>query len=92
MGIEGLLVKARDQPYRAGRTPDWRKRIRRTVLVDACVVGVTGPMSRPEAIVLARPDQTGALRPIGLSLPLPPRFRNIVAAHVTVTAGVSWHR
>lgn len=25
VGIEGLLVKARDQAYRAGRTADWRK-------------------------------------------------------------------
>jgi bifunctional non-homologous end joining protein LigD len=24
-GIEGILVKDRDKPYRAGRTGDWRK-------------------------------------------------------------------
>jgi ATP dependent DNA ligase-like protein len=84
VGIEGVLVKARDQPYRAGRTGDWRK-IRHTVVVDAVVIGVTGPLVRPEAVVLARPDQAGVLRPIGLSLPLPPSFRDLVAEYVSST-------
>jgi ATP-dependent DNA ligase len=65
VGIEGVLVKARDQPYRAGRTGAWRK-VRRMVLVDAVVIGVAGPLTRPEAVVLARPDHDGVLWPIGL--------------------------
>lgn len=40
---------------------------------------------RPEAVVLARPDQAGVLRPIGLSLPLPPSFGDIVAEQVSST-------
>lgn len=84
VGVEGLVVKARDQPYRAGRTGDWRK-IRSTVLVDAVVIGVTGALDRPAELVLARPDQTGDLRQIGLALPLDARLRAQVAGHLTAT-------
>jgi ATP-dependent DNA ligase len=84
VGVEGLVVKARDQPYRAGRTGDWRK-IRSTVLVDAVVIGVTGALDRPAELVLARPDQTGELRPIGLALPLDARLRDQAAGHLTAT-------
>src|SRR5690348_13428569 len=84
VGVEGLVVKARNQPYRAGRTGDWRK-IRSTVLVDAVVIGVTGALDRPAELVLARPDQDGDLRPIGLSLPLAPRLRQQAAGQLTAT-------
>jgi ATP-dependent DNA ligase len=84
VGVEGLVLKRRDQPYRAGRTGDWRK-IRQTVVVDAVVIGVAGPVVRPEAVVLARRDQTGQWRPIGLSLPLSPGFRDTIADRVRLT-------
>jgi hypothetical protein len=54
-------------------------------VVDAVIVGVTGPLPRPEAVVLARPDRDGTWHPIGLSLPLPPSFRDVVADHVSST-------
>jgi ATP-dependent DNA ligase len=84
VGVEGLVAKKVSEPYRAGRTGDWRK-VRSTVVVDAVVVGVTGSVVRPEALVLARPDPTGLLKPVGLSLPLPPPFRDAAARHVTPT-------
>ncbi|HEX2131797.1 MAG TPA: hypothetical protein VHH15_09550, partial [Actinophytocola sp.] len=82
LGIEGVVVKDVTRPYRAGRTGDWRK-IRQKVVVDAVVVGVAGAVSRPEALVLARPDEAGELRQIGLSLPLPPALRDSAAPLVT---------
>ncbi|SDJ02226.1 hypothetical protein SAMN05192558_10482 [Actinokineospora alba] len=44
------------------------------MLVDAVVVGVTGSVGSPLELVLARSDQGGELRWIGLSLPLPPKL------------------
>jgi ATP-dependent DNA ligase len=84
VGIEGVVAKKADAPYRAGRTGDWVK-IRQKVVVDAVVVGVAGPLSRPEALLLARPDAQGALLPVGLSLPLSPTLRDEAAGQVTPT-------
>ncbi len=49
------------------------------------VIGVTGSLERPAELVLARPDPTGGLRQIGLSLPLDPRLREQAAGQVTAT-------
>ena len=84
IGVEGVVAKKVHGSYRAGRTGDWVK-IRQKVVVDAVVVGVAGPLARPEALLLARPDAEGALLPIGLSLPLSPAFRDEAARHVTPT-------
>ncbi|MFC4852770.1 hypothetical protein [Actinophytocola glycyrrhizae] len=84
LGIEGVVAKRCRSPYQAGRTGDWVK-IRQKVMVDAVVVGVAGPVARPEALVLARPCTDGALHPIGLSLPLPPQLRDQTAAWVRPT-------
>jgi len=84
LGIEGIVAKDTTKPYRGGRTGDWRK-VRQKIVVDAIVVGVAGALARPEALVLARPDQDGVLLQIGLSLPLQPALRDAVATHVTST-------
>jgi ATP-dependent DNA ligase len=84
IGIEGVVAKDVTATYRAGRTGSWRK-VRQKVVVDAVVVGVAGSVDRPEALLLARPDETGTLVPIGLSLPLPPTLRDAAATHVTPT-------
>ncbi len=84
VGIEGVVAKKAASRYRAGRTGDWVK-VRQKVVVDAVVVGVAGPLTRPEALLLARPDAEGVLLPIGLSLPLPPAFRDEAAGLVTPT-------
>lgn len=60
-------------------------RIRHTTVVDAVVIGVTGALERPEELVLARRDDTGQLRQIGLSLPLSPRLREPAGRHVIAT-------
>lgn len=84
VGIEGVVAKKADSRYRAGRTGDWVK-VRQKIVVDAVVVGVAGPLTRPEALLLARPDPEGVLLPIGLSLPLPPALRDEAAGLVVPT-------
>ena len=84
VGIEGVVAKKVDSRYRAGSTGDWVK-VRHKIVVDAVVIGVAGPLTRPEALLLARPDTEGVLLPIGLSLPLPPTFRDEAAHLVTPT-------
>ena len=84
IGIEGVVAKDVTASYRAGRTGSWRK-VRQKVVVDAVVVGVAGSVDRPEALLLARPDSSGALVAIGLSLPLPPALRDETGPLVTPT-------
>ena len=84
VGIEGVVAKKTTSRYRGGRTGDWLK-VRQKVVVDAVAIGVAGPLARPEALLLARPDRDGVLLPIGLSLPLPPAFRDEAAGLVVPT-------
>lgn len=82
VGIEGVVAKRVDAPYRPGRGGDWVK-VRSMSVVDAIVVGVTGDARKPVEVVLARRDGTGELRQIGLSLPLTPALQTDVGARVT---------
>ncbi|CRK56894.1 ATP-dependent DNA ligase clustered with Ku protein, LigD [Alloactinosynnema sp. L-07] len=84
VGIEGVIIKDVRRPYRPGRTGDWLK-VRQTRLVDAVVIGVTGSLARPLELVLARPDESGERRWIGLSQPLPPKLRDQAGQHVRST-------
>ncbi|MGY6658676.1 ATP-dependent DNA ligase [Amycolatopsis sp. TRM77291] len=85
VGIEGIVAKRADSPYRPGRTGSSWVKIRTMVVVDAVVVGVTGSPERPDELVLARPDDTGELRTIGLSQPITPAMARQVGEHVTLT-------
>jgi len=82
VGIEGVVAKL-DAAYRAGRG-GWIK-VRRMTVVNAVVVGVTGDPDRPREAVLARPNSTGRLDQVGLSLPLAAGLRGELGEHVTVT-------
>jgi ATP-dependent DNA ligase len=84
VGIEGVVAKLLESPYRSGRSGSWVK-VRQMTVVDALVVGVTGHEGRPEELVLARRDETGELRNIGLSLPLTPAVAKQVGERVTLT-------
>lgn len=68
-GIEGLMVKRLDEPYKPGRRV-WRK-LRHTDTRDAVVIGFTGPRERPAALVLVLPDDDTPV----VSGPLAPRLR-----------------
>ncbi|MEU1279126.1 ATP-dependent DNA ligase [Streptomyces sp. NPDC005805] len=54
IGVEGLVIKRTDQPYRGGARA-WRK-LRHTSGRDAAVVGFSGPAARPVSLVLVLPD------------------------------------
>ncbi|MDN3294526.1 ATP-dependent DNA ligase [Streptomyces ficellus] len=69
IGVEGLVVKRLDQPYKAGRRA-WRK-LRHTDTWDAVVVGFTGAQERPASLVLVLPDDDTPV----VSSPLPAALR-----------------
>jgi ATP-dependent DNA ligase len=66
-GVDGLVAKGLDQPYRGG-VRDWCKVKHRSVL-DLVVTAVTGPVREPSALLLAAP-RDGVLVPVGRSRPL----------------------
>lgn len=84
VGIEGCVAKLADSAYRPDRTGSWVK-VRQTMVVDAVIVGVTGSAGRPREVVLARRDDAGQLRRIGLSLPLSPHLSTQIGERVTLT-------
>ncbi|MEU6484394.1 ATP-dependent DNA ligase [Streptomyces sp. NPDC046887] len=69
IGVEGLVVKRLDQPYRPG-VRAWRK-LRHTDTREAAVVGFTGPAERPVSLVVVLPDDDTPV----VSSPLPPALR-----------------
>jgi ATP-dependent DNA ligase len=77
IGVEGLVVKRLDQPYKAG-TRAWRK-LRHTDTRDAVVVGFTGSRQRPASLVLVLPDDDTPV----VSSPLPPELRARAGAALT---------
>jgi ATP-dependent DNA ligase len=88
VGIEGCVAKLVESAYRPGSTGSWVK-VRQMMVVDAVVVGVTGSVSRPREVVLARRDDAGELRQVGLSLPLPPRLSQQIGERVTLTGAAA---
>jgi ATP-dependent DNA ligase len=62
-GIEGVVVKALDGPYRPGAR-NWRK-VRTRTTAEAIVGGVLGPLNAPDCLVVGRPDDHGRLRIAG---------------------------
>ncbi|WP_418961487.1 ATP-dependent DNA ligase [Streptomyces tritici] len=68
-GVEGLVVKRLDHPYRGG-VRQWEK-LRHTDTHDAVVVGFTGTARRPSALVVVVPDDDTPV----LSNPLTPELR-----------------
>ncbi|MGP9018566.1 ATP-dependent DNA ligase [Streptomyces sp. BR1] len=67
-GVEGLVAKRLDSPYRPGARA-WRK-LRHTDTWEAVVVGFVGPPRRPTALVLVLPgdDAVAVSSPLGPSL------------------------
>lgn len=66
-GVDGLVAKGLDQPYRGG-VRDWCKVKHRSV-VDLVATAVTGPVAQPDALLLALPAG-GELVPVGRSRPV----------------------
>lgn len=55
VGVEGIVAKALNSPYRAGATWAWRK-IRHSDTRDAALLGVFGPVERPQALLVQLTD------------------------------------
>ncbi|MFD7203081.1 DNA ligase [Streptomyces sp. NPDC059893] len=54
-GVEGIVAKELRSTYRAGGTRAWRK-IRHTDTTDGELLGVFGPLDRPQALLVHLPD------------------------------------
>jgi ATP-dependent DNA ligase len=67
-GIEGVVAKRADAPYRPGQR-EWIK-VKRVRSVEAVVVGYLGPVEEP-VLVLALYDDGGTLHGFGSTYPLP---------------------
>jgi ATP-dependent DNA ligase len=84
-GVEGVVAKRLDHPYRAnGRT--WMK-IRTRMTAEAIIGGVLGSLEQPEALILGRPDHRGRLRVAGRTTPLPRPARTEIATVLTPAVG-----
>lgn len=69
-GLEGVVAKRLDQPYRPGRR-GWQK-LRTRITTEAVIGGVTGPVQAPQELILGRHDDTGQLRIAGRTTVLRP--------------------
>ena len=71
-GLEGVVAKRLDQPYR----PGWRgwQMLRTRITTEAVTVvgGVTGPVQEPQGLILGRHDDTGRLWIAGRTTVLQP--------------------
>jgi ATP-dependent DNA ligase len=87
-GIEGVVAKRQDQPYRPG-VRAWHK-LRSRVSAEAVVGGVIGPAGAPRELILGRFDEQGRLRIAGRSTGLRPSARAELAALVRPTTVHPW--
>lgn len=55
VGVEGIVAKALNAPYRAGATWNWRK-VRHSDTTDGELLGVFGSLRRPRALLVRLPD------------------------------------
>lgn len=67
-GVEGLVVKGADEPYRSGKR-GWLK-LRQRGSAEAIIGGVTGSLAQPETLLLGRRDTAGVLRYVGRTRPV----------------------
>ncbi|MFE5724964.1 ATP-dependent DNA ligase [Streptomyces erythrochromogenes] len=80
-GLEGLVVKAMNQPYRPGHR-GWYK-LRRRDTTEAIIGAITGTLIRPQLLLLGRRDSHGILHPTGRTAPLRPEAARLVAENLT---------
>ncbi|MFC5948380.1 hypothetical protein ACFQH9_08850 [Pseudonocardia lutea] len=84
-GIEGVVAKRVDQPYRAGARA-WRK-VKTRLTAEAVVGGVLGTLEEPEALIVGRYGAHGRLRVAGRTTPLPAAARAHLRDVLTAPAG-----
>ncbi|MGW7103286.1 ATP-dependent DNA ligase [Streptomyces sp. NPDC054883] len=88
-GLEGIVVKAMNQPYHPGYR-GWGK-LRRRDTIEAIVGAITGTLLRPQLLLLGRHDAHDRLRPLGRTAPLRPEAACLVAGNITAASlGHPW--
>jgi ATP-dependent DNA ligase len=85
-GIEGVVAKHVDQPYRPG-VRGWQK-LRTHLTAEAVVGGIIGPLHAPSVLLLGRPDPTGRLQLAGRTTALSPTASAAVAAAIRPQLGL----
>jgi ATP-dependent DNA ligase len=84
-GIEGVVAKRVDQPYRPG-VRGWQK-MRTRLTGEAVVGGVIGPLDAPKVLLLGRPGDAGRLHLVGRTTELTPTAGATVAGVLTPHTG-----
>jgi ATP-dependent DNA ligase len=84
LGVEGLVAKPLDAPYRPGRRGWYKLRQRHTT--EAIVGGVTDTIAHPVTLLLGRFDASGRLRVVGRSKPLSAGQQSSLAPVLTAAA------
>jgi len=64
-GVEGLVIKGADQPYRGGQRQWVKVKARRSL--DVVCAAVIGPITRPQVVVAGLPVGEGGLSIVGRS-------------------------
>ncbi|MFE5488942.1 ATP-dependent DNA ligase [Streptomyces virginiae] len=83
-GVEGVVVKALNQPYHPGYR-GWYK-LRRRDTTEAIIGAITGTPIRPQLLLLGRRDPDGHLRPVGRTGPLRAEAARLVGGNLTEAA------
>ena len=87
-GIEGVVAKRLDQPYRPG-VRAWHK-LRTRVTAEAVVGGAIGPVDAPRELILGRFDESGRLRIAGRTTRLGPTASAQLAALLRPATAHPW--
>ncbi|MEJ8653687.1 ATP-dependent DNA ligase [Streptomyces sp. MS1.AVA.3] len=90
VGLEGIVAKKLNQPYRPAARGWSKVRIRHTT--EAVIGGVTGTLPRPGGVLLGRFDESGSLRYVGRSTALTSQAGRQLAGQLVPAAGDHpWH-
>ncbi|MFE1824178.1 ATP-dependent DNA ligase [Streptomyces anulatus] len=82
-GIEGVVVKGLQQPYRPGARGGWLK-VRARESTEAAIGAITGTLGRPRLLVLGRYDSEGRLRHVGKTTHVSDAVARQLAGQLTV--------
>ncbi|MFE6133710.1 RNA ligase family protein [Streptomyces sp. NPDC056437] len=81
LGVEGVVAKGAQQPYQPGQRRWFKIRSRDTA--EAVVGAVTGPVTRPNALLFGRYTRGGRLRLVARTTPLPLALRDEIGRLLT---------
>ncbi|MGW7455275.1 ATP-dependent DNA ligase [Streptomyces sp. NPDC054787] len=88
-GLEGIVAKGMNQPYRPA-IRGWTK-VRRRDTTETIIGAITGILARPQLLVLGPHDPAGRLRAVGRTIPLRPEQARQVGEHLAAAApGHPW--